>query len=374
MIQTAIYIRVSTEEQAEHGYSIRAQKDKLTYYANIKDWNIVDYYIDEGISGKTIKNRIRLMRMLKDIKQKKINNVLVYKIDRLTRSTKDLIDLIEFFNHQNCDFNSLCESIDTLSATGRMFIKIIGIFAEFERENIIERVKLGLERKVKEGYTLANASLSYGYQKRKGQKVQKPNNKEAQIVLDIYHSFLKGKNYSTIAKELNENHIKTKRNSTWTYKTVKLILTNPNYIGKVRYGINTQKYFENLGKHQAIIDEELFQKVKKKIEKEVKKKKENRAKEDAYLNGYLYDTKNELLRIKRNYYKNICYINYQNKENTFSISQKKVEQNLIKQKIIKLQDSDENKRKKLKQLVDRIIINDDRNIRIVPLFRQKKTN
>ena len=148
-----IYVRVSTEEQALSGFSIRAQIDKLIDYCKLKDWTIFDIYKDEGISGKNIKDRKELNRLIDDIKNNKVNNVLVYKIDRLTRSTKDLIDLVELFNKYNCSFNSFTENIDTYSATGRMFIKIIGIFAEFERENIVERVRLGLERKVKEGYT-----------------------------------------------------------------------------------------------------------------------------------------------------------------------------------------------------------------------------
>ena len=126
-----IYVRVSTEEQALNGFSIRAQIEKLKSYCTIKEWIIYDIYQDEGLSGKNIKDRKELNRLLSDIKTKKINNVLVYKIDRLTRSTKDLIDLIDFFNNNNCSFNSFTENIDTLSATGRMFIKILGIFAEF---------------------------------------------------------------------------------------------------------------------------------------------------------------------------------------------------------------------------------------------------
>ena len=115
-INTAIYVRVSTEEQALNGFSIRAQKEKLMYYATkIKDWNVYKVYSDEGISGKDINNRPSLQEMLTDIKNKKVNNVLVFKIDRLTRSTKDLIDLIELFNNYDCDFNSLNESIDTSS-------------------------------------------------------------------------------------------------------------------------------------------------------------------------------------------------------------------------------------------------------------------
>ena len=158
---TGIYIRVSTEEQVKYGYSINAQKDKLLSFSKIKDWNVYKIYIDEGISGKNLERK-EVQNLIEDVKNKIINNVLVYKIDRLTRSTKDLIELIELFNKNDCDFNSLNESIDTTTPTGRMFIKIIGLFAEFERETIVERIKMGLERKVKEGYSISSSTTSYG--------------------------------------------------------------------------------------------------------------------------------------------------------------------------------------------------------------------
>lgn len=262
---TGIYVRVSTEEQALNGFSIRAQIDKLTSYCKIKDWEIYDIYEDNGVSGKNIKDREELKRLILDIKNKRVNNVLVYKIDRLTRSTKDLIELIDLFNENNCSFNSLTESIDTLSSTGRMFIKIIGIFAEFERENIVERVKIGLERKVKEGYTIASKNVSYGYTKEKGEKIQSINSYEAYIVKRIYNLYLENYTFTAIANYLNKYNIKTKNNKNWTYKTVKLVLTNPNYIGRVRYGINRDNYFEVEGKHNSIIDEDIFKKVEYKI-------------------------------------------------------------------------------------------------------------
>lgn len=376
-MKTAIYIRVSTEEQVEHGYSIRAQEEKLKYYAKIKDWVIKDSYIDEGISGKSIKNRKELERMIKDIKNKKINNVLVYKIDRLTRSTKDLIDLIEFFNEQNCDFNSLCESIDTVSATGRMFIKIIGIFAEFERENIVERVKMGLERKVKEGYTIASSNISYGYQKRKGQKVQKKNKKEAEIVNYIYNSYLMGNNFTEIAKDLNQKGIKTKKNHNWSYKTIKLVLSNPNYNGKVRYGLNSKKYFEVVGKHEKIISDEIFQKVSKKLKKKFSKDK-NKANIDAYLNGVVFDIQGNKLKLKRVYVYNTmnqkkCYINYKNNDNTIYISQNKIEKQLLEKNIIEKKDTLKERRRKVLLQVNYIKIDELKNIIIVPNFRQNPT-
>ncbi len=322
-MKTGIYIRVSTEEQAEHGYSIRAQQEKLGSYAKIKDWNIYKFYIDEGKSGKSITGRSELINMLDDIKEGLVNNVLVFKIDRLTRSTRDLIDLVEFFNKYNCDFNSLTEAIDTTSATGRMFIKIIGLFAEFERENIIERIKLGIDRKAKEGHTICTSISSYGYDKQIHKNVLTINKKEAKIVKEIFNRFQK-ENIKTIRDDLNRRKIPTKKNKKWTNKTIKLILTNPTYIGKVRHGINTKDYMEIDGFHKPLISNELFMKTNEKL---------NREKPESYLKKYLICTCGEKMLVKRIYKrdkndKTVCYINYicKNPNCSFkAISHKKVE-------------------------------------------------
>ena len=126
-METAIYCHVSTEEQAQEGFSIRAQEQKLKEYINVKDWSIFNFYIDEGISGKNITERPAINRMIDDIKAGKVKNVLVFKLDRLTRFVADLVYLIDVFNENGCAFNSLMESLDTSTASGRMFIKIIGI-------------------------------------------------------------------------------------------------------------------------------------------------------------------------------------------------------------------------------------------------------
>ena len=264
-----IYVRVSTEEQALNGFSIRAQIEKLTAYCTIKEWDIYDVYKDDGISGKNIKDRKELLRLIDDIKQKKVNNILVYKIDRLTRSTKDLIELVDFFNLNNCSFNSFTENIDTLSSTGRMFIKIIGIFAEFERENISERVRFGLERKVKEGYSIASKNVSYGYYKEKNNKIQKIDEYQAYIVRKIFNLYYYGYSLSHIANYLNKYKTK-KNNREWNCKNIKLILTNPNYIGLVRYGINKKNYFEIKGKHKKILSENIFYLINRSLNKEKK--------------------------------------------------------------------------------------------------------
>ncbi|MCL2513994.1 MAG: recombinase family protein [Oscillospiraceae bacterium] len=289
-LRTAIYVRVSTEEQAQEGYSIRAQVEKLKSYALLKDWEIYDLYADEGISGKNIVDRPAMNRLIEDIESGKVQNVLVFKVDRLTRSTRNLVDLIDLFEEYDCAFNSLTESIDTDTPSGRMFLKIIGIFAEFERENISERSRMGRERKVKEGYTLANCSMSYGYVKEKGQKVQEIQPDEARIVNEIFTMYVKENiAMSRIAKALNDRKIATKRNAlAWDATTIKLILTNPTYIGKVRYSMwDESKYFEVDGHHESIITEELFYLAQEKINNTPQFSKTKKPRENNYFCGVL---------------------------------------------------------------------------------------
>jgi len=289
-MKTAIYVRVSTEEQAKEGYSIRAQIDKLKNYIMIKDWEFYKVYADEGISGKNIKDRPAINELIADIKAGRVNNVLVYKIDRLTRSTRDLIDLTDIFKDNSCNFNSLMESIDTQTASGRMFLKIIGIFAEFERENIIERITLACEKKVKEGYSLSYFITSYGYDRENGEKVQTVNQTEAEIVKDIFTMYVHGNmSYNAIAQNLNHRNIKPKLGGTWAHTSIKNILMNPTYIGKVRYSVeNDKRYFEAEGKHEAILPEELFYEAQNKMGKIKNKSYTKRPKDDNYFSGTIY--------------------------------------------------------------------------------------
>jgi len=290
-LSTAIYVRVSTEEQAQEGFSIRGQTEKLKAYAMLKEWDIYNIYGDEGISGKSIVERPGINRLIEDIKEGHVNNVLVFKVDRLTRSTKNLIELVELFEEHDCIFNSLTESIDTDTPSGRMFLKIIGIFAEFERENLASRLKLGFERKAKEGYSLASARISLGYNKKKGQKVQEVQLEESRIVKEIFSMFVED-NFSMtkIAIILNERKAKTKYNAIyWTAKTIQRILSNPTYIGKVRYAMNDRsRYFESEGHHEKILDDEIFYLAQQKMKRTKKSSRKKYPKEDNYFCGILF--------------------------------------------------------------------------------------
>lgn len=288
-VNVAIYCRVSTEEQAKEGFSIKAQTEKLKDYSRIRDWNVYDIYSDPGISGKNITERPDVNRMIKDIIQGSVNTVLVYKVDRLTRNTRDLIELVDIFNKNDCDFISLSESIDTQTASGRMFLKIIGIFAEFERENIVERTKFGIARKVKEGFALCRTNTSYGYKCETGKDIQVINEEESKIVKWIFNKFLNENiSISKICDELNLKKIKTRKGNVWNTSYLCRLLRNVNYIGLVRHHIESDDYAEYQGKHEAIIDLDTFNLVQKKLEKRQIKTKTKRPKDENFFVGTVY--------------------------------------------------------------------------------------
>ncbi len=135
-MKVGLYARVSTDEQAKEGYSINAQCKKLQQYAELNDWTGV-LYVDDGYSAKDL-NRPQAMRLFKDIEEKKIDTVVVYKLDRLTRNVKNLYELMDLFDKSNCKLISLTESLDTSSASGRFFITMLGAMAQWERETISE--------------------------------------------------------------------------------------------------------------------------------------------------------------------------------------------------------------------------------------------
>ncbi len=309
-MHTAIYVRVSTEEQARDGFSIHAQKDKLTKYAEINDFEIIDYYIDDGISGKNLNERPEVTRLIEDVKKGKINNVLVYKLDRLTRSVKDLIYLIELFDKYGCTFNSQTEKIDTSNAVGRMFVKIIGIFAEFERENLAERVTLGYEQKTREGnYTNCNGVFGYDYVV--GLGVLNINQTEAYYVKKIYEWYLSGSSMLGIAKKLRELNVSTKRGGRWNQSTISSILRNPLYIGHIRYGVNKKNGFEVIGKSvDPLIDEEIFYKVQELITKNNKFKSQKYSDDGYFVRTLKCGCCGSKYHIKQQFQKGKKYITY----------------------------------------------------------------
>lgn len=266
-MRVALYIRVSTEDQAREGYSIQAQRNKLEAYCVSQGWDVVGFYIDDGYSAKDLE-RPEMKRMLKHIEQGLIDCVLVYRLDRLTRSVLDLYKLLEIFEKHNCKFKSATEVYDTTSAMGRMFITIVAAMAQWERENLAERVRMGMQEKARQGkWAVSTAPLGYDIDRETDKLVI--NQQEAVVVRKIYDMYLSGMGMNKIALSLNNQGILTKSDAAWTSNKVKYVLTNPIYIGTMRYNyrVNNDNYFEVEGAVPAIISEEVFERAQKIIEK-----------------------------------------------------------------------------------------------------------
>ncbi|MDZ7370220.1 MAG: recombinase family protein [candidate division KSB1 bacterium] len=255
-MRTALYIRVSTEDQAREGYSIAAQKSKLQAYCLSQGWEIEDFYIDDGYSAKDL-NRPEMKRMIKNIQKGLIDCVLVYRLDRLTRSVLDLYKLLEIFEKHNCKFKSATEVYDTTTAMGRMFITIVAALAQWERENIGERVKIGLYQKVKEG-GWHGGRTPYGYRQGEEGDNLEIDEEEAKTVRLIYDLYLSGKGDHRIAGILNRMGRRTRNGNEWTGKVIRDILQNPAYTGNIRYMGEVHQGFM-----PAIISREIFEQAQK---------------------------------------------------------------------------------------------------------------
>lgn len=255
--KVAIYVRVSTTYQAEEGYSIEEQRDKLTSYCKIKDWNVYDVYIDGGFSGSNTK-RPALEKLIKDAKSKRFDTVLVYKLDRLSRSQKDTLYLIEdVFIENDIDFLSLQENFDTSTPFGKAMIGLLSVFAQLEREQIKERMQLGKLGRAKSGKTMMWAKTSYGYDYHKETGTLTVNPAQALAVKFIFERYLAGRSVTKLRDDLNEKYPKSKG---WNYRTVRLILSNPVYCG-----FNQFKGQIFPGNHEAIITEDIFNKTQKEL-------------------------------------------------------------------------------------------------------------
>ncbi|MGD6899304.1 recombinase family protein [Bacillus infantis] len=257
-MKVGIYIRVSTEEQAKEGYSISAQKQKLIAFCNSQEWELQSVYVDEGISAKDM-NRPQLQQMIKDIKDGQIECVLVYRLDRLTRSVLDLYTLLQTFDKYGCKFKSSTEVFETTTAIGRMFITIVAAMAQWERENMGERIALGFAEKVRQGkYALNFRPIGYNLDLKTGKLTI--NEDEAQIIKLIYKMYIDGYGGNRICKYLNSQGITTKAGNKWNNKPLMEILKNPLYKGYLKWNDEVVE-----GLHDHIIQPDVFDKVQELI-------------------------------------------------------------------------------------------------------------
>lgn len=293
----ALYARVSTQEQAVKGFSIDEQVERMKNFCNSKEWKSFQIYKDAGFSGAST-DRPALQKMIRDIKKGLINVVLVYKLDRLSRSQKETLTLIDdIFLANNCDFISLNENFDTSSPLGRAMIGILAVFAQLEREQIKERIEMGKDARAKKGLITNPSRIPTGYSFINGQLVV--NEFEKMQIVQIFNDYLSGMTPRQIADKLNKAGM-LRKGSEWMPASVRYILESKTYLGYIRFN---NKWFK--ADHESIIDEATFEKAQRlKMKRSMDYKHDQRGHRiTSYLGGLMVCDKcgMKYSKISRNY-------------------------------------------------------------------------
>jgi len=302
----AIYIRVSTEDQAREGYSLEVQREYLESFADREGFNVFKVYCDDGISAYSTR-RPALQELLADAKAKRFELVVVHKIDRFSRNLKDLLMLVDELSSYGVAFKSATEPFDTTTSAGMLMFQQLGSFAEFERNRIAKRVFPGMFKGVQQGNWQGARYSPYGYKYNKANKLLELDEQEAKVVKIIFEMCLAGKSIRFITEYLTKKKYRNRKGNIFSTKLIGDILKNRIYTGKLvwnrhHYDQNkkTKKgyaYVKNSsdkiiiaqGKHEAIISEEVFNLAQEKLK--LRRIEIKRKKSDYPLSGILYCAK-----------------------------------------------------------------------------------
>ncbi|MCM3632954.1 recombinase family protein [Paenibacillus camelliae] len=268
MVRAAIYIRVSTDEQANQGNSLSEQEHRLRSYCAAMGWENIQVYVDDGYSAGSL-DRPALTSMMKNVRMLKHDVVLTTKLDRLCRNLLDLLNVIDELEEYECQYTSATESFDTSTPAGRMVLQILGAFAEFERGRIRERVRENM-RSLARNTNKAITKPCLGYDVVDG-KFQ-INEKEAEIVRIMVKMILEGDGTRTIAKKLNSMGYLTKAKKPFTQNHIGKLLKREMLYGAVVYNRRTMHKGKEIIRpesewiiaedhHEGIISKEEYLKV-----------------------------------------------------------------------------------------------------------------
>ena len=293
VMRAGLYIRVSTEEQASEGYSLEAQKERLSAFCSSQGWAVHKFYVDPGDTAKNM-NRPSLKEMLQDAKAGRFEIVLVYKVDRLSRRVRDLQKIIEQLDDAGVMFKSATEPFETTASSGRLFLNMLSAFAEFESDTITERVYMGMLANSKKG-NYNGGGVADGYIVKDKKFV--PDPERAVIIKHIFSKYAREPMGSRrLARWFNENGLFRKNGKKWSQWSIVEVLKNPVYTGD--YIWNRFKYKGSDGRvrvmerdpsewivvenaHEPIIDKKTFEEVQKKLES--REKYRTRSQECNYL-------------------------------------------------------------------------------------------
>ena len=236
-----IYKRVSTLDQKREGFSLPEQEEKLREFCKFKGYDIYKVYEDAGISAKNDK-RPAYQEMIQDIKDKKINVIVVYKLDRLTRSVYDIEKLMKFVNDNDCDIDCMADESNTTTSNGRMVMRIMTSVSQNEIEKCSERTKFGMVGAIKSGHIPNRSPLGFT----RDNKKLVPDLLTKDIIVRVFDLYLEGKSHQTIANIFNKEQVLNKTN--WYDSTIQKILSNELYKGDFVNGKRTKHpiYYENV--------------------------------------------------------------------------------------------------------------------------------
>ena len=253
---TALYIRVSTEKQADEGFSLDAQQERLSAYCTAHGWEICRTYVDAGVSGKT-SDRPEFQRMIAAAANGEVTRVVALKLDRLARNTRDFLATVDQLHAVGCDLVLVHESFDTSTPHGKFALTMFAAIAELEASQIAERTRTGRTEKARQGgFNGAPAPLGYDYD---GETFT-ANEAEAATVRRIFDQFTAGASLNGIARELNAANVRTKTGAQWYASTVRYILQNGFYAGLTQYDDH-----ETEGNQPAIITRKCYESAWKRL-------------------------------------------------------------------------------------------------------------
>ena len=220
-----IYIRVSTEDQAREGFSLGEQEEKLKQLCDYKGYEVYKVYCDAGISAKDMEHRPKFQEMLKDMKDGKINYIVAYKLDRVTRSVRDLEELISQLEKYNTYLVCDRDDVNTSTANGRFFVRMLTVLSQLEIEIVSERTKFGLNGAIKSGHLPGQVALGF---KKDGNRKTIIDPATAPIVKRIFDLYLQGKTFLQISNIFNEEKV---LNKNWKDTHIERIINNRLYMG-----------------------------------------------------------------------------------------------------------------------------------------------
>lgn len=260
-MRVGCYVRVSTQEQAKEGYSIGAQTERLRAYCTARDWTVLEVYTDPAYSGAKME-RPAMQRLISDVKNHRLDLVLVYKLDRLSRSQKDTLYLIEdVFMKNGVSFVSINENFDTSTAFGRAMVGILSVFAQLEREQIKERSQMGRVERAKAGLWKGGGVSPVGYDYMEAESKLRINDYEAMQVREIFDLYVNQRKSISAIQQHMINSGYTYKSGSWRYRsTVRGVLKNPVYTGVIQW--HGESY---PGQHPPLVSKELFSKAQARL-------------------------------------------------------------------------------------------------------------